>query len=106
MKRRTTTAFVRHHYFFGSLAEVAYHRCVHVASYSFFDSYDVELLGRRHKRPDPHTVGKSCLYSSLPVIHMALVVRKIYPPARILRKCLKEAGANYDILFHYLSLYT
>jgi len=28
-------------------------------SYSFFDSYDVELLGRRPKRVDPHTVGKT-----------------------------------------------
>ncbi|KAI9445883.1 acyltransferase ChoActase/COT/CPT [Lactarius indigo] len=28
-------------------------------AYSFFDSYDVELLGRVHKRPDPHTVGKA-----------------------------------------------
>lgn len=28
------------------------------ATYSFFDSYDVELLGRTRKRQDPHTVGK------------------------------------------------
>ncbi|KAI0294234.1 acyltransferase ChoActase/COT/CPT [Multifurca ochricompacta] len=27
-------------------------------AYSFFDSYDVELLGRSRKRPDPLTVGK------------------------------------------------
>jgi len=27
-------------------------------TYSFFDSYDVELLGRTRKRQDPHTVGK------------------------------------------------
>ncbi|KAI0253487.1 acyltransferase ChoActase/COT/CPT [Lactifluus subvellereus] len=27
--------------------------------YSFFDSYDVELLGRTRKRPDPHTIGKT-----------------------------------------------
>jgi carnitine O-acetyltransferase len=32
------------------------------ATYSFFDSYDVELLGRsRTKRQDSHTVGKSYL---------------------------------------------
>ena len=29
------------------------------ATYSFFDSYDVELLGKTRKRQDPHTVGKS-----------------------------------------------
>lgn len=29
------------------------------AAYSFFDSYDVEVLGRTRKRPDPHTIGKS-----------------------------------------------
>jgi carnitine O-acetyltransferase len=29
------------------------------AAYSFFDSYDIELLGRVRKRQDPHTVGKS-----------------------------------------------
>ncbi len=38
---------------------VAYRHCVNVASYSFFDSYDVELLGKLHRRPDPHTVGES-----------------------------------------------
>jgi len=30
-----------------------------IPSYSFFDSYDVELLGRRNKRPERHTVGKA-----------------------------------------------
>jgi len=29
------------------------------ATYSFFDSYDVELLGKTRKRQDPYTVGKS-----------------------------------------------
>lgn len=29
-----------------------------IPTYSFFDSYDVELLGRTRKRKDPHTVGK------------------------------------------------
>jgi len=29
-----------------------------IATYSFFDSYDVELFGRVRKRQDPHTVGK------------------------------------------------
>jgi carnitine O-acetyltransferase len=28
------------------------------ATYSFFDSYDVELVGRTRKRQDPYTVGK------------------------------------------------
>ena len=50
---------MRASFFFGSLAEVAYHCRVHAAAYSFFDSYDVELHGRKHKRPTPqHTVGK------------------------------------------------
>ncbi|KAI0270270.1 acyltransferase ChoActase/COT/CPT [Russula aff. rugulosa BPL654] len=29
-----------------------------IPAYSFFDSYDVELLGRTRKRQDPHTIGK------------------------------------------------
>lgn len=50
---RTSSFFIR-----PSLT-LAYRCCVHVASYSFFDSYDAELVGRRNKRPERHTVGKS-----------------------------------------------
>lgn len=34
---------------------------LYTASYSFFDSYDVELLGRARRRQDPHTVGEPVL---------------------------------------------
>jgi carnitine O-acetyltransferase len=34
---------------------------LYTAAYSFFDSYDVELLGRTRKRQDPHTVGEPVL---------------------------------------------
>jgi len=34
---------------------------LYTAAYSFFDSYDVELLGRARKRQGPHTVGEPVL---------------------------------------------
>ena len=80
--------------------KLAYHCCVHVASYSFFDSYDAELVGKRNRRPERHTVGKSCVSPSMPgTFKPPCVFRKSYSPGRILRKCLKEESTHMTYYF-------
>lgn len=80
--------------------KLAYHCSVHVASYSFFDSYDAELVGKRNRRPERHTVGKSCVSPSIPgTFKPPCVFRKSYSPGRILRKCLKEESTHMTYYF-------
>jgi hypothetical protein len=44
--------------------------CWDIAAYSFFDSYDVELLGKTRKRSDLYTIGES------PVVPIKLATRR------------------------------
>ena len=62
------------------------------ATYSFFDSYDVELLGKTRKRQDPHTVGKSSVATmeSLENQANASDYRKGHPFSGVLGKYLWE----------------
>ena len=63
---------------------------LYIASYSFFDSYDVELLGRTRKRQDPHTVGEPILEWNLTNQLDHSRCRKSYPVGGVLRKICKN----------------
>jgi hypothetical protein len=61
-----------------------------IATYSFFDSYDVELLGKTRKRQDPYTVGKPSVKTveSLGNEANASDYRKGHPFSGVLEKYL------------------
>lgn len=74
---------------------------LYAAAYSFFDSYDVELLGRTRKRQDPHTVGETILDHLMNQLdHFRC--RKSYPVGGVLKKICK----NGTRMILYTVIYT